>query len=236
VTKDLAKVEQYAIMQKGKMDMVKEMLNENVGDTSITFGDLKRISFPSGKSKTWQIPDIEAEDGVIESKAINGIILLTQKTRQYWEASFEETGGGTPPDCSSEDGRTGRGLPGGECADCAYSQFDDNTGRQACKESRLIFMITQDEILPILVSAPPTSLAAIRKYLLGLTSKQQYAHSVYTELTLETDKSKAGGISYPKLVARKLGNVELPDVSAEYAKMFKPYLKREVSRVVTDDV
>jgi len=236
VTKELAVAEQYAIMQKGKMDMVQEMLNENVGDSSITFGDLTRISFPSGKSKTWQIPDIEAEDGVIEAKAIVGIILLTQVTRQYWEASFDETGGGTPPDCSSEDGLMGRGLPGGSCGDCDYSQFDDATGRQACKESRLIFMITQNEILPLLVSAPPTSLKAIRKYLLGLTSKQRYAHSVYTELTLETDKSNIGGISYPKLVVRKVGDVEAPDISAQYAKMIKPYLKRETARATAEGV
>lgn len=235
MTKDLAKVKEYAIMQKGKMDMVKEMIRENLGDSAITFGDLTRIPFPSSKSKTWIIPDIEAPDGEVEQKAIIGVILMTQKTRQYWKESFEKTGGGTPPDCSAEDGEIGRGNPGGDCGSCEFSQFDDDTGRQKCKESRLIFIITQDEILPWLIAAPPTSLKSIRKYLLGLTSKQQYAHSVYTEFTLTTDKSR-DNIDYPKLVVRKVGNVEKPEITAEYARLIRPYLKREAARMAQEGI
>ena len=227
--------EQYAIMQKGKLDMVQEMIKENLGDSNITLSDLTRISFPSGKSKTWLIPDIEAEGGEIESKSIVGIILMTQRTRQYWETSFEETGGGTPPDCSSEDGIFGRGNPGGECDNCLYSEFDQETKRQACQEKRLIFMITQDDVLPIMISAPPTSLKNVRKYILGLTSKQRWLHSAYTELTLMTDKS-LGGIDYPKIQIRKVGDVENPDITAQYAKMIKPYLQREAARAATEGV
>ena len=235
MTKEVAVAKQYAIMQKGKIDTVKEMISENLGDSNITLSDLTRISFPSGKSKSWIIPDIEAEGGEIESKAITGIILMTQRTRQYWEESFEDTGGGTPPDCSSEDGIFGRGNPGGECDNCLFSQFDTDTGRQACQEKRLIFMITQDDILPIMVSAPPTSLKNVRKYILGLTSKQKWIHSVYTELTLVTDKSQ-GGIDYPKIQIRKVGDVEVPDITAQYAKMIKPYLQWEAARAAEEGV
>jgi len=236
VTKEVAVAsEQYAIMQKGKLDMVQDMIKENLGDSNITLSDLTRISFPSGKSKTWIIPDIEAEGGELEAKAIVGIILMTQRTRQYWEESFEDTGGGTPPDCSSEDGIFGRGNPGGECDNCLFSQFDTDTGRQSCSEKRLIFMITQDDILPIMVSAPPTSLKNVRKYILGLTSKQKRIHSVYTELTLVTDKSQ-GGIDYPKIQIRKIGDVENPEITAQYAKMIKPYLQREAARAAQEGV
>lgn len=236
MTKEVAVAsEQYAIMQKGKLDMVQDMIKENLGDSNITLSDLTRISFPSGKSKTWIIPDIEAEGGELEAKAIVGIILMTQRTRQYWEESFEDTGGGTPPDCSSEDGIFGRGNPGGECDNCLFSQFDTDTGRQSCSEKRLIFMITQDDILPIMVSAPPTSLKNVRKYILGLTSKQKRIHSVYTELTLVTDKSQ-GGIDYPKIQIRKIGDVENPEITAQYAKMIKPYLQREAARAAQEGV
>lgn len=231
MTKDIAKVQEYAIMQKGQMDKIKEMMAENLGeDAKITFSDLPRISCPSGKSTTWLIPDIEAAGGVIETKAITGIIMMTQSTRQYWEVSFDESGGGTPPDCSSEDAVTGRGNPGGDCINCILSEFDQDTGRQRCKESRLIFMITPDDILPIMISAPPTSLKNVRKYLMGLISKQKYAYTAYTELTLETDKSQ-GGIHYPKINIRKIGEVEKPEVSKAYSKMLKPHLVREARRV-----
>ena len=220
-------------MQKGKLDMVQDMIKENLGDSKITLSDLSRISFPSGKSKTWIVPDIEAEGGEIEAKAITGIVLMTQRTRQYWEESFEDTGGGTPPDCSSEDGIFGRGNPGGECDNCLFSQFDEDTKRQSCSEKRLIFMITQDDILPIMVSAPPTSLKNVRKYILGLTSKQKPIHSVYTELTLVTDKSQ-GGIDYPKIQIRKVGDVENPEITAQYAKMIKPYLQKEAARAAQE--
>ncbi len=235
MTKELAVKDQYVVMQKGQMEVVKDMMAENIGDSNITFSDLIRISFPSGKSKTWIIPDIEAEGGEVEQKSIQGIIVMTQSTRQYWEQSFEETGGGTPPDCSSEDAVNGRGNPGGECSNCIYSEFDPDTNRQLCKENRLIFMVMQNDILPIMVAAPPTSLKNVRKYLMGLISKRKYAHSVYTELTLETDKSLEG-IAYPKINIRKIGDVENPDVSAAYAKMIKPYLKREAAKEAAGEV
>ena len=68
---------------------------------------------------------------------------------------------------------------------------------------------------------------------MGLISKQKFVHSVYTELTLETDKS-ADGIEYPKINVRKVGDVENPEITDAYAKMIKPHLKREAKKVVQE--
>ena len=226
--KEVAVKEEYAIMQ-GNIEDVKSMIEANLGKgEAIGMGDLTRVIIPSGKSTTWSIPDIEAEGGEIETKAITGVIVSTQTTRQRWETPFEE-GGGDPPDCASIDGLIGIGDPGGNCLECPYNEFgSDRKGKaKACQERRLVFVVMKDDLLPTLISAPPASLKNIRSYLFELTKKRRFIHSVYTEITLATDKND-DGIFYPKMVFRKVGDVEKPGATKAYSEALKPYLKRTI--------
>jgi len=233
--KEVAVKEEFAIMQ-GNIEDVKAMIEANLGEgESIGIGDLSRITMPSGKSTTWIIPDIEAEGGEIETKAITGVIVSTQTTRQYWETSFEE-GGGNPPDCASVDGITGVGNPGGECLQCEKNEFKSEGGKnraKECQERKLVFVVLRDDVLPTLISAPPASLKNIRQYLFELTKKRRFIHSVYTEITLTTDKND-DGIFYPKMVFRKVGDVENQEATKGYAEALKPFLKRTVTQATME--
>jgi hypothetical protein len=164
-----------------------------------------------------------------------GIVIATQHTRAYWKESFDETGGGTPPDCVSEDGETGIGAPGGECAGCPLAQFGsaEKGSGKACSEKRLVFMALPDEILPVCFKAPPTSLKNAKSYLMGLTSRGKKLYEVLTAITLEKDKSKSQGITYSKMVFRKVGDVRNKELIAAYATAIKPYLikaAREIAK------
>ena len=91
-------------------------------------------------------------------------------------------------------------------------------------------MVMQGEILPVVITAPAMSLNPIRKYLRGLVSRQLPIHSVYTELALETDKNQ-DSIKFSRIVPRKVGDVEKPELVKAYAEAIKPYLVQ-----VTEDL
>jgi hypothetical protein len=222
----------YAIMQMPEGSVV-EMLKENMGAEQLTAQDLNRITVPTGGSTMWMINTVEGEE---PHKEVEGVVMLTQSVNAYWKEPFDDTGGGTPPDCVARDGLTGIGDPSGDCLTCPLAKFEsakDGKGRgKACTQSRLVYIVPKDEILPTVIKVPPTSLANARKYLFGLTSKRQAIHSVYTKLTLETDKS-ADNIKYSKIVFQKTGDVESPAVTKSYADGIKPYLSATIEKLTT---
>jgi hypothetical protein len=225
--------DQYAIMNMPKGQVI-QMLRDNVGEEKLTANDLNRITVPSQGSTVWAIPTIEGEK---MEKEVEGVVMLTQSVRAYWKESFDESGGGSPPDCVARDGLTGIGDPGGDCLKCPKSQWEtakDGKGRgKACSESRLIYLVPKTEILPTVIKVPATSLANARKYLFGLTSARQAVHSVYTKLTLEGDKN-ADGIKFSKIVFEKTGDVENPGVTQDYAEKIKPFLSATVDQMAAD--
>ena len=99
---------QFAIMNLGKNEIA-EILTENLGGAGLNVTDLTIVKVPSGGGVMWEIPGIE---GLQHAKEIEGVIIFTQSTRAYWPDSFDDTGGGSPPQCMSTDAVTGIGDPG----------------------------------------------------------------------------------------------------------------------------
>jgi hypothetical protein len=243
-TKDVAKTNtnlpdtvdqvQFQMMQMQKGEIA-EILRENLGEDSLSVQDLPRIVVPGSGGKIWTVPSVE---GDVEMSDLVGIIVFTKVTRTYWEKSFDDTGGGEPPDCYSPDGVLGVGIIADSvkdhmCGNCPMSEFaKDGTGCP-CKESRLIFMVMQDEILPVVIKAPVMSLKNAKKYLTGLTSRRQKVHSVYSTLTLEPDKNKRG-IKYSKIMFSKSGDVENPALSAGYAEALRPFIDKAAAKIAQE--
>lgn len=207
-------------------DDVAEIIKEAAGATGIDpQTDLDRVHIPAGGGIAWEIPTLEGEES---EKAIEGVIVHHSDARAYWTQSFEESGGGTPPDCASKDGVFGTGEPGGECATCPLAQFgsaDGDSDAQACKQMKVLYIMRPDSILPMAVALPPTSLKAARKYLLRLASRGIRPHQVLTKISLEKDKS-ASGISYSKASFEMAGMIEKDDAEkmGAYAATLKPVL------------
>ena len=151
---------------------------------------LTQVGLPAGGGKFWDV------DGQPTEK-IYGVVLLRDAYRAYWERSFDDSGGGEPPNCSSEDLVTGIGEPGGECQKCPLNQWESAAkgSGKACQEKARMFVAIEGSLLPLFMQLPLTSALAARAYALNLAGKGLDLWDVVTEISLEPAKS-AGGINY----------------------------------------
>lgn len=212
----------YPIMSP-QVDVV-SALRENVG-TSLGVFDLDRVKIPTGGQTFWSIETLEGDTEAV--KSLDGIVVAWKDPRAFWKDSFGSSGGNSPPDCSSDDGKYGIGEPGGPCATCQYAQFGtavndkgEPTDGQACKQMRLILMVRPGELLPTAVWLPPTSLKPIKKLFLKLTSQGKFYSDVEMGFTLDVQKNK-GGIDFSVAQPRVLRTLEPEERVAirEYASV-----------------
>lgn len=189
--------------------------------------DLTRIKVPAGGGITWMVPSL---DGPEESaRSIDGVIVAWSDQRAYWREAF--SGAGAPPDCASRDSKVGVGDPGGVCHKCAFAQFNSappkpgktEPGRgQACKQMRLLFVIRPNDMLPIVIAVPPTSIKGMRDYFIKLAGAGIPYYQAITRLRLAQDKN-ADGIQYSLVEPRMAA--ALSDDEAARIKMFSDSLQ-----------
>jgi len=215
--------QEYAIMNMNP-ETLSSIIAENLGNEDITQFDLRKAKV---EGKTWIIPGI---DQAIETKELVGIIVVKQTARSYWEKGIEEGSDMTPPDCASEDGEIGVGNPGGACYKCPLSQWgsDQKGGKgQACTKRTILYMLQEDDILPLVVSVPPSSLKNFKNYFLGLTSKNIPFFGVKTKLMIDEAKN-GNGIKYSIIIPSMVEVLE-PEVKTRvksYSDSIKSFLKR----------
>ncbi len=201
-------------------------LSTNIGSGNLSEFDLPRIKIPAGGGTQWTVPTLEGE--AMEPQ-IEGVIVLARDTRAYYSQPISETGGNQPPDCYSTDGATGCGKPGGACITCPLAAYGSAPGGrgQACKQIKQLFVLRGSQLLPEVVTLPPTSLKAAKQYLLKLTSQGIPYYAVVTRIGLERTKN-AQGIAYSRAVlsfVRRLMPGEV-DRAREYHEMLKPLVQR----------
>ena len=163
------------------------------GETLDVF-DLPIIKVPAGGGSGFDLPGGEV------AKTFEGVLILRQPVRAYWQESFAAGGGGSPPDCSSEDAIVGHGNPGGECNLCALSEFgtavkDDGSeaAGQACRQITRMFILQPTGILPVMLTLPPSSGKAARQYTNGVVGRLARPYwSVVTRVGLESAQSRDG--------------------------------------------
>ena len=164
--------------------------------------DLPRIRVPGGGSVAFRYDTAAGEE---TAKKLEGIITAWRPSRLYWKS---RAAGKKPPDCTSINGFSGVGDPGGVCADCPHARFgtsvkpDGGAGAgQACKDVRQALFLMEGELLPHLLNIPPTSVKAFGQYTLTLMSARAHYWGAITEITLEKAQSD-DKIDYAKIVFR----------------------------------
>lgn len=188
------------------MTMFKQALEANAGAGGVNPHQLDRVKVPGSGGTTWEVPTL---DGVQKLEEIEGIIVHWKEARAYFKEEF--SGQGVPPDCASADGITGAGTPGGECLKCPLAQFGTARGKkagemgkgQACKQMRLLFILRPADLLPMVISVPPTSLDATKKYFMRLLSNMLPLYTVVSGLALKKERN-ANGVEYAELVYRRV--------------------------------
>lgn len=176
---------------------MQEAFAMNIGNGSVSEFDLPRIKVNPGTA-LWLIPTLDGEE---TTQRIEGVVVFARDTRVYYQS---KDAGNVPPDCSSMDGITGTGKPGGECVGCSLAKWDsahDGGGGQACKQVKHLFMLRGESMFPEIVSLPPTSLKAARQFFTRLTTQGiPYAKAL---VGIELEKAQnAQGKTYGKAVFR----------------------------------
>jgi hypothetical protein len=181
-----------------------EIDTEDLEGLTISFD---KVSIPSGGGTMWELPGMENPDEPEYNKEIEGVIVDHYPVNAFFENEY--TGEIVPPTCSSMDGKLGIGNPGGMCANCPlnkYGSADDGKGKK-CKNLRRIYILRSGEILPLLVTLPPTSIKNFSDYISKrIVTKGMKACDVVTKMTLTVEKSQTG-IKYSKVqfsIARTL--------------------------------
>lgn len=184
------------------------VIEQVIEGTGITPFQLTQIRLPTGGGLGWTIDLGNGPEAVSEFTGIIG--LVKAKQRAWYVEPFGETGGGSPPSCTSSDGKFGFGMnlldvPGDSsdggagvptvntCASCEWNQFGSKRGKgkgKDCAEVMHLYIWLPGEALPAVLQVPPTSLRDVQNYIVKLASKFQTVSSVMTKFGLKVRAGK----------------------------------------------
>ena len=207
-------------LREEELKEIEHIFRENIGDDDFNERTLERIKLPTGGLTVWQIASSE---GTKYSETLEGIILQFKRPRAMW---FERRKAGEParpPDCFSLDGEKGnyrhhppgtvpeQGEPGGDCFSCKFNQPGSHPERpesraKGCPEKRMLFMLTRDRVMPVVVQLPVTSIGAFNSYKTQLFNEFKRLSRVVTQISLEADENETGD-PYSKAVFHRIGDV-----------------------------
>lgn len=212
-----------------------DVMRENMGDQGLRALDLDRLRIPSGiqpnQQPVFMVPGLTGPEMV---KSFDGIIIHWTSPRVYWQQAYGD-GDVTLPDCASDDGKMGRGAPGGVCASCPLNVFgsDPKSGRsKACKEMRQLFILRPGNILPDVLVLPPTSIAAFQTLAMRLVQKAISYWKVVVRVSLEKQTQKVGGVTYAVATIEVVDALPPEDVARikEYRDGIIPQLEATAQR------
>jgi hypothetical protein len=100
-------------------DFSNDDLAEEMDGLRINF---QRIKIPSGGALQFELPGDNPEDPEY-AKTIEGVIVYNHASNAYWPEGSSDADEDATPLCSSVNGKTGSGEPGGDCFTCALNRF-----------------------------------------------------------------------------------------------------------------
>jgi hypothetical protein len=230
---EMQKVETASLREKGyaiakfSKDEFREIVQENLSNQQINLNDIVHVKMPSGGGQFFSVPSVSGD--MLALKTLKCIILMTMESRGYWSTGIDEGGGGSPPDCASDNMVNGDGDPGGLCKDCPKNEFGSakKGAGKACQEKKHLLLLPKTGILPLCLDLTPTSFASWKQYLVGLTSIAKPYKSVITEIGLVEATNKQG-IKYSEATfkAAEMIDSESYDFIKAYAESITKSFKK----------
>jgi len=187
---------------------------------------LPSLTVPGAGSTIWEMPE---NDDETHSPEVEGIIIHWVATRAFYTSNYGEGDGDGAPDCFSPDSITGFGNPGGECKTCPMNEWGSASqgNGKACKERRMIYILRENSLVPMVVQAPSASLKAFRTYVLAMLDRGGAKFGHTTRFGLRA--ARAGNRTYSQITfgrGRKLSNEQAQLVRA-YAEMVIPAIEAQ---------
>ena len=183
-----------------------------------------RVKIPSGGGLAFEVPGDDPENPDAEKELV-GVIVDHHPVNAYWAERY--SGANNPPDCASMDGKIGVDQDGNRkpCNSCPMNEWgtaEDGRGK-ACKNMHRVYILREGEMLPLLLTLPPTSLKNLSDYIaLRVVSKGMRSYGVVTKVSLKKAQN-AGGINYSQAVFALAGKLAPAQAAAmaEYSKGIK---------------
>ena len=198
---------------------VRDVMEELSDMDRIPFGRIKIAAAAAGVYNIVE-PGADDEDPV---KEFEGVILMSHKCNAYWPDAFG-TSEDKNPACSSMDGDEGMTQDGEvmKCATCPYNQFGSAKGGEAkgkaCKNMRRLYILREGDVLPLVLSLPPSALGAYDKYRTRLSTVGKKVYGVMTKFTLVKAKNAQGtAYSVPQFDAMSVLPLAESERVREYA-------------------
>lgn len=219
---ELMKLENMNLPSPQEMESMAAAMAEEMEGLSFSFD---RIKIPSGGGLAFEVPGDDPDSPDLE-KEIVGVIVDHHPVNAYWETDY--TGENSPPDCSSMDGKQGDGVPGGSCKTCPMNQYAEDGSGKLCKNMHRIYILRQGDMMPLLLTLPPTSLKNFSNYMAKrLLTKGLRSYGVLTKVALKKAQS-GGGITYSQAVFALAGKLD-PEAAGQmkdYAGSIKPLTRQ----------
>lgn len=155
-----ALVFQFPNMQTSA-DFSQEDLAEDTDGVHVSF---PRVKIPSGGMLQFELPSEDSAKPEYVSSLV-GVLLYHHAANGYWVGEPDDED--KSPLCSSVDGKTGIGDPGGLCVKCSLNKFGsgDDGKSKACKNMRHLYLLRSGEFMPLMLSLPPTSLRPFNEFM-----------------------------------------------------------------------
>ena len=192
-----------------------------------------RIQIAGGGAGVFNVLEPGAEDADPVREVV-GVILMSHACNAYWQGAFGSSDDKNP-DCSSMDGDTGIVKGTGEvvaCKSCPYNQYGSADGGQgtgkACKNMRRLYVLREGDVLPMVLSLPPSALKAYDMYRTRLTLGMKRCYSVLTRFTLAKAQSSTG-ITYSTPKFEAIG--ALPPGESERVRAYAEGMLKSAQKV-----
>lgn len=214
-------------------DFAGEDLAEDMDGLRLSF---QRVKIPSGGALQFELPSDDPENPDY-AKCLEGVILFNHASSAYWPAGSEYDENTTPL-CSSVDGKTGYGAPGGACAVCDLNRFGTDgkgNGGKACKNMRVLYLLRDGEYMPIQVTLPPTSIRPFTDFMnVAFVSRRRPTWGSVVQIGLK--RADNGSNIYSVATFKKLYDFSGEQLmqAKDYADGFREQAKEMLKRRAED--
>ena len=226
---EVAMTEGYAVL--GNREFLEDAMADDCQGLEFS---LDRIKIPAGGGTMFEIPSADGDEPEMV-KELTGVIVYNHPSFAMYRSKY--TGGNNPPDCGSFDGVTGVGTPGGKCALCPYNKFGSGEGQgKLCKNKRMIYILREGEMFPLVLSLPAGSLKPFTNYVKAQLTRGRKLSRVVTRISLKK-ATNASGIAYSQAVFsfdRALSPDECSAI-AEVTDMVKAYVANLTPASIVED-
>ena len=233
-------------LSEADLKEIEHIFREDIGTDDFNERSLERIRLPAGGTAVWTLTDAE---GTTHPETITGIILQFHRPRAMWFERRKHGEPARPPDCYSLDGEKGnyrhqapgtvpeKGEPGGDCFSCRFNQPHSNPERpesraKGCPPKRTLFVLTENNMMPVIIQLPVTSIYNFNTYKERLFSRFKRLSRVITAIGLEADENDTGD-QYTKATFQMVR--DLNDLEKIGMSRYEDYCLKELNSYLEAD-